>query len=131
MPPGNAVLGEEDPPLEGRTAVKVEEIDLEPHVVTAEERLYRGDQRPDGFVAGQMIVHALTEGDNDVNAMITALEGWEFQGPKGDYTIRESDHALIQDMYTAKLVADGDSWLPELISVVPGADVAPPEASGK
>jgi len=86
---------------------------------------------PDGFVAGQMIVHALTEGDNDVNAMITALEGWEFQGPKGDYTIRESDHALIQDMYTAKLVADGDSWLPELISVVQGADVAPPEASGK
>lgn len=86
---------------------------------------------PDGFVAGQMIVHALTEGDEDVNAMIDALEGWEFQGPKGDYTIRESDHALIQDMYTAKLVADGDSWVPELVSVVPGADVAPPEASGK
>ncbi|MCK0111820.1 substrate-binding domain-containing protein [Ornithinimicrobium sp. F0845] len=86
---------------------------------------------PDGFVAGQMIVHALTEGENDVNAMIDALEGWEFQGPKGDYTIRESDHALIQDMYTAKLVADGDSWKPELLSVVPGADVAPPEASGK
>ena len=86
---------------------------------------------PDGFVAGQMIVQALTEGDDDVNAMIGALEGWEFEGPKGDYTIRESDHALIQDMYTAKLVADGDTWKPELISVVPGADVAPPEASGK
>ncbi|WP_109473734.1 substrate-binding domain-containing protein [Ornithinimicrobium cavernae] len=86
---------------------------------------------PDGFVAGQMIVQALTEGDGDVNAMIDALEGWEFQGPKGDYTIRESDHALIQDMYTAKLVADGDTWVPELIDTVPAADVAPPEASGK
>ncbi|USQ77657.1 substrate-binding domain-containing protein [Ornithinimicrobium cryptoxanthini] len=86
---------------------------------------------PDGFVAGQMIVHALTEGDGEVNAMIDALEGWTFQGPKGDYEIRASDHALIQDMYTAKLVADGDSWMPELISVVPAADVAPPEASGK
>ncbi|QDO90318.1 ABC transporter substrate-binding protein [Ornithinimicrobium ciconiae] len=86
---------------------------------------------PDGFVAGQMIVHALTEGDEDVNAMIDALEGWEFQGPKGDYTIRESDHALLQDMYTARLVADGDSWMPELIDTVPAADVAPPETSGK
>jgi len=86
---------------------------------------------PDGFVAGQMIVHALTEGDDDVNAMIDALEGWTFDGPKGEYTIREGDHALIQDMYTAKLVKDGDSWKPELIDVVPAADVAPPEASGK
>ena len=86
---------------------------------------------PDGFVAGQMIVHALTEGDEDVNAMIDALEGWEFEGPKGTTSIRESDHALIQDMYTARLVADGDSWVPELIDTVPAADVAPPEASGK
>ena len=85
---------------------------------------------PDGFVAGQMIVQAVAEGD-DVDGMIAALEGWTFDGPKGEYTIRESDHALIQDMYTAKLVADGDSWVPELIDVVPGADVAPPEAAGK
>jgi branched-chain amino acid transport system substrate-binding protein len=86
---------------------------------------------PDGFVAGQMIVHALTEGDGEVNAMIDALEGWTFDGPKGEYTIRESDHALIQDMYTAKLVQDGDAWKPELIDVVPADTVAPPEASGK
>lgn len=86
---------------------------------------------PDGFVAGQMIVHALTEGDGDVNAMIEALEGWEFEGPKGTTTIRESDHAMIQDMYTARLVADGDSWVPELIDTIPAADVAPPEASGR
>ncbi len=84
---------------------------------------------PDGFVAGQMIVHALSEGAGDVNAMIEALEGWEFQGPKGDYTIRASDHALIQDMYTARLVKDGDTWVPELVDTVPAADVAPPEAS--
>lgn len=86
---------------------------------------------PDGFVAGQMIVQALTEGDGDVNAMIDALEGWEFEGPKGTTTIRESDHALLQEMYTASLVADGDSWVPELIDTVLAEDVAPPEASGK
>ena len=44
---------------------------------------------PDGFVAGQMIVRALTEakGDN-VDRMISALEGWNFVGPKGQQSIR-------------------------------------------
>ena len=31
---------------------------------------------PDGFVAGQMIVRALQQGDYDVPKMISALEGW-------------------------------------------------------
>ncbi|SOC57776.1 substrate-binding domain-containing protein [Ornithinimicrobium cerasi] len=87
---------------------------------------------PDGFVAGQMIVHALTEsGGDDVNAMIDALEGWEFEGPKGTTTIREGDHALIQPMFTAKLVQEGDAWVPELVDTVDAEQVAPPEASGK
>ena len=44
---------------------------------------------PDGFVAGQMIVQALTgaKGD-DVDKMISALEGWNFVGPKGQQSIR-------------------------------------------
>ncbi len=86
---------------------------------------------PDGFVAGQMIVHAIAEGKGDVNAMIGALEGWEFEGPKGTTTIRESDHALLQPMFSAKLVKDGDDWKPELIDTFTADQVAPPEASGK
>ena len=86
---------------------------------------------PDGFVAGQMIVQAIAEGGDDVNAMIDALEGWSFEGPKGTTTIRESDHALLQDMYTAKLVQSDGSWLPELIQVVPADQAAPPEAAGR
>ncbi|AXH97609.1 substrate-binding domain-containing protein [Ornithinimicrobium avium] len=87
---------------------------------------------PDGFVAGQMIVHAVAEGSaDDVNSMIGALEGWEFQGPKGDYTIRASDHALLQPMFSATLVKDGDSWTPELIDTFTADQVAPPEASSK
>lgn len=82
---------------------------------------------PDGFVAGQMIVHAIAEGGDDVDAMIEALEGWSFEGPKGNYTIRAEDHALIQDMYTARLVEQDGSWVPELIEVVPADQVAPPE----
>lgn len=86
---------------------------------------------PDGFVAGLMIAHAIEQGGDDVEAMIDALEGWTFDGPKGSYTIREGDHALIQDMFTARLVQDGDSWVPELIEVVPGDQVAPPEAGAR
>ncbi|HLT82902.1 MAG TPA: substrate-binding domain-containing protein [Phototrophicaceae bacterium] len=84
---------------------------------------------PDGFAAAQMIVHAIAEsGGQDVDAMIGALEGWSFQGPKGDYTIRASDHALIQPMYQARLVEGEGGWLPELVAAIPGEDVAPPEA---
>jgi len=82
---------------------------------------------PDGFVAGQMIVQAIKEGGSDADAMVKALEGFSFDGPKGKETVRASDHALVQDMYQVKLVQTGGSWAPELIKVVPGDSVAPPE----
>ena len=85
----------------------------------------------DGFVAGQMIAHAVAEGGGDVEGMIEALEGWEFEGPKGTTTVRAGDHALVQDMFTAQLVQDGDAWVPEVIDTVPADEVAPPEASGE
>jgi branched-chain amino acid transport system substrate-binding protein len=86
---------------------------------------------PDGFTAAQMVVRAIEEagGADDVDAMVTALEGWSFDGPKGSYTIRESDHALIQPMFQAKLISDGNGgWKPELVGQVAAEDVAPPEA---
>ena len=81
---------------------------------------------PDGFVAGQMIVQAAAQGD-DTDAMITALENWSFEGPKGNYTIRASDHALLQPMFQVRLVPDGDTWTPELVETVSAEDSAPPE----
>ncbi len=83
---------------------------------------------PDGFVAGQMIVQAVKEGGTDVDAMVTALEGYTFDGPKGETTVRASDHALVQEMYQAKLVEQGGDWVPELIKAIPADAVAPPEA---
>jgi branched-chain amino acid transport system substrate-binding protein len=80
---------------------------------------------PDGFNAAIMLVHAVKEGKGDVAAMIKALEGFEFDGPKGRNTVRADDHALLQDMYQAKLVAKDGSFMPELVSTVPAADVAP------
>ena len=83
---------------------------------------------PDGFNAALMIVQAVKEGKGDVDAMIAALEGYSFDGPKGKTTVRAGDHALIQEMYQAELVKDGDTYVPELITAVPAEEVAPAEA---
>lgn len=82
---------------------------------------------PDGFNAAIMLVHAVKEGKGDVDAMVTALEGYSFDGPKGTLTVRAGDHALIQDMYQVKLVDDGGTFTPELIDTVPADEVAPAE----
>ena len=82
---------------------------------------------PDGFNAALMIVRAVSSGGgDDVDAMIEALEGWTFDGPKGETTIRAEDHAMIQPMFQAKLVADGAGWIPELVEVVDAETAAPP-----
>ncbi|NYE20037.1 substrate-binding domain-containing protein [Microbacterium immunditiarum] len=83
---------------------------------------------PDGFNAALMIVQAVKEGKGDVDAMIAALEGFEFEGPKGTTTVRAGDHALIQEMYQARLVADGDTFVPELVDTSAADEVAPAEA---
>lgn len=80
---------------------------------------------PDGFNAAIMLVQAVREGGGDVDAMIAALEGFEFEGPKGTTTVRADDHALLQEMYQVRLVADGATFVPELIGTAPAADVAP------
>lgn len=82
---------------------------------------------PDGFVAGQMIAHAAREGGDDPDAMVRALKGWSFEGPKGTTTVRASDHALLQPLYQVRLVRDGETWRPELVTEVPADQVAPPE----
>ena len=81
---------------------------------------------PDGFNAALMIVRAISEGGgDDVEKMIESLEGWTFNGPKGETTIRAEDHAMIQPMFQAKLVADGTGFKPELVEVVDAETVAP------
>ncbi|MDI1465907.1 substrate-binding domain-containing protein [Catellatospora sp. KI3] len=81
---------------------------------------------PDGFNAAQMIVHALQAGD-DVEKMITALEGWSFDGIKGANTIRKEDHALLQPMFQVKLVGGQ----PQLVKALNPDEVAPPVAAMK
>ncbi len=82
---------------------------------------------PDGFNAAIMLVQAISEGKGDVDAMVKALEGFSFDGPKGTLTVRAGDHALLQEMYQVKLVAAGGSFTPELVKTVPADEVAPAE----
>jgi branched-chain amino acid transport system substrate-binding protein len=83
---------------------------------------------PDGFVAGQMIVRALTRGSvSDVDRMISALEGWSFTGPKGQQTIRASDHAMLQPMFQVKLVEAGGKYRTTVTKRLAARYTAPPE----
>ncbi|HLT96388.1 MAG TPA: substrate-binding domain-containing protein [Acidimicrobiia bacterium] len=84
---------------------------------------------PDGFVASQMIVQAVTEGSpDDVASMITALEGWSFDAPKGSQTIRESDHAMLQPMFVVSLEeGEGGELEAVLIDTLDLEATAPPE----
>ncbi|MBX6342728.1 MAG: ABC transporter substrate-binding protein, partial [Thermomicrobiaceae bacterium] len=82
---------------------------------------------PDGFTAAQMVARAVEQADgDDVEAMIGALEGWSFDGVKGQYTVRKEDHAMLQPMFQAKLVKTGDAYEPELVTTLPPDKVAPP-----
>ncbi|MDT8306891.1 MAG: substrate-binding domain-containing protein [Anaerolineae bacterium] len=59
----------------------------------------------DGMNAAILLVEALkaTGGDTDPQALIDAMEGMTFQGPKGEIYIRPEDHVAMQDMYIVTL----------------------------
>jgi branched-chain amino acid transport system substrate-binding protein len=82
---------------------------------------------PDGFVAAQMIVRAVQKaGGDDVDKMISALEGWQFLAPKGTQRIRPQDHAMIQPMFQVQLVLKKGKYVPKVIKVISPGNVQPP-----
>ena len=60
----------------------------------------------DAMNAALLLANALrtTGGDASADALIGAMEGLEFEGPKGTILIRPEDHVAIQDMYIATLL---------------------------
>jgi len=60
----------------------------------------------DSMNAGIMLATALrlTGGDTSPEALIEAMEGMSFEGPKGTIDIRAEDHVAIQDMYIVTLL---------------------------
>jgi len=82
---------------------------------------------PDGFVAAQMIVHALqTAKGDDPDAMVAALEGYKFLAPKGIQAIRPQDHAMLQPMFRVKLVTKNGRLVPQVLGTATTFATAPP-----
>lgn len=83
---------------------------------------------PDGFVTAQMVCHAVQKaGGDNVDRMISALEGWQFLAPKGVQRIRKSDHAMIQPMFQVQLVKQKNgTYEPKVLKTVPPGLVQPP-----
>ena len=59
--------------------------------------------------------------------MISALEGWSFTGPKGQQTIRASDHAMLQPMFQVKLAENGGKYTTAVTKRLRARYTAPPE----
>jgi branched-chain amino acid transport system substrate-binding protein len=86
---------------------------------------------PDGFTAAQMVVHAAQDGGDDVDKMVSALEGYSFDGVKGRITVRKEDHALLQPMFQGKFGGSGTDLKPALIKALDPAEATPPVAQMK
>jgi branched-chain amino acid transport system substrate-binding protein len=84
---------------------------------------------PDGFVTAQLLARAVekADGDTNVDAMITALEGYSFLAPKGQQTVRAADHAMLQPMFVAKLNQSGTDYTATLVKTLSAQDTAPPQ----
>ena len=84
---------------------------------------------PDGFVTAQLLVHAIdkADGDQSVDKLISALEGYTFAAPKGQETVRAGDHAMLQPMFVAKLVQNGSDYQAQLVKTLSPTDTAPPQ----
>ena len=90
------------------------------------EHQKRFNSPPDFFTAGGMatgmfIVEALKKaGSADTAALSAAMEGLEWDTPKGKMVMRADDHQALQSMYHFKIaVKDGVEWaVPELVKEI-------------
>ncbi len=82
------------------------------------------------FATAQALAAAVEEtgGDTLPESLIAVLEGMVFEGPKGAYGIRPSDHQTLVPMYIARLdnLDDADQNFYELLAEVPASQIIPP-----
>jgi branched-chain amino acid transport system substrate-binding protein len=95
---------------------------------------------PDLFTAGGMtaaisIVEALkkTEGDKDVDGLISTMENMEFETPKGTMKFRAEDHQALQSLYAVTLEEQEgvDHPVPVLIRELNMEETEPPIRNGE
>ncbi len=88
-----------------------------------------------GFSAGMAIVTALkkTGGDTDTRKLIAAMEGMDFDTPKGRMTFRKEDHQALQSMYHYRIRNDPKvAWgVPELVHEITPAELPLPIGNGR
>src|SRR5262249_54939790 len=69
-----------------------------------------------------------TKGDTSLANLTTALEGLSWEGPRGTYYIRPSDHQVLLPAYIVKLtnITDPDYKYYELVKELGAVESAPP-----
>ena len=80
-----------------------------------------------GFAAASAVVTALSKaGSGDSDKLVTAMEGMEFDTPKGKMRFRKEDHQAMQPMYHFRIKKEQkNEWdLLELVREIP-ADAMP------
>jgi len=98
------------------------------------EHMRRFNQPPDffacgGFSAAMAVVAAIKKaGGTDSETLVAAMEGLDFETPKGKMTFRTEDHQALQSMYAFKMVSTPDvAWLvPTLVRELSPQETAPP-----
>ena len=70
-------------------------------------------------------------GGDDVDKMISALEGWKFLAPKGPQRIRPEDHATLQPMFRVQLVNTGSRLSAKVLGTANSFQTAPPQVAMK
>ncbi|NHZ34282.1 substrate-binding domain-containing protein [Massilia rubra] len=82
-----------------------------------------------GFAAASAVVTALTKANSgDTEKLIAAMEGMDFDTPKGKMTFRKEDHQALQSMYHFKIKKDQkNEWdLLELVREIPASELPLP-----
>ncbi|NDV00026.1 substrate-binding domain-containing protein [Pseudoroseicyclus tamaricis] len=112
------------PGLEGATYYYYEIPDNEVNDWLVEQHMERYDSPPDFFTAGGMaagiaVVEAIRRagGADDTEALIEAMEGMEWETPKGTMMFRPEDHQALQSMYhfTTEVQEGKDYGVPVLV----------------
>jgi branched-chain amino acid transport system substrate-binding protein len=82
-----------------------------------------------GFSAAAAVVEALNKAKStDTEKLIAAMEGMEFDTPKGKMSFRKEDHQAMQTMYhfRIKKIQSGEWDLLELVREIPAAELPVP-----
>ncbi|MGH1353955.1 MAG: substrate-binding domain-containing protein [Thalassovita sp.] len=127
------------PGLEGATYYYYENPKNEINDWLVKTHQERFGSPPDFFTAGGMasgiaVVEAIKKaGSTDTEALITAMEGMEWETPKGTMKFRAEDHQALQSMYHFKIrVEDDVAWaIPDLVRELTIDDLPIPIRNGK